>query len=162
MSLDALVRAHFSEAQQTQLGDAAIAAAIANALNAYSDSNPRLLNEQVSVSNNAAPLPDQWEAGFSEIIDLQVIEAAPAAPAAGEDGVTIPFTFGQWQLINGNYYIDLVHGLGSTSLFVTAYEDSGERTDFGRIEPLSSDTVRVWVSYEPDARFAGNALLERA
>lgn len=87
---------------------------------------------------------------------------AEAAPAAGEDGVAIDISHDGWVLVAGEWVYSLTHNLESTDLITRFRDESNAEISPNSLSFPSTNRIEIAVPAEPDCRFAGRALIERA
>jgi len=73
----------------------------------------------------------------------------------------VEFLISDWVLESGSYYVDLQHNLESEDVF-TNVSDLQEMVDVDRITVRNTNTVRLYVTYNPDCRFDGKAIITKS
>lgn len=71
---------------------------------------------------------------------------------------SLPFVNGDWVLLGGFYYIDVVHNLELSQPQVEVWEGL-ERVELSSIQSISANTVRINVLADPDLRFDGTVIV---
>jgi len=80
---------------------------------------------------------------------IDELYARSAAPNNSEVEVTTV----DWIPDSGNYYVDILHELGTTNISIRAVDASGMEVGVEEYERLNNDTVRVWVPAPTDTTF---------
>jgi hypothetical protein len=73
-------------------------------------------------------------------------------------GASIPFVVADWVLSAGLYQLDLQHNLESEDVSVEVYEGDTE-ISVHRIQIINTNTIRIYVTFNPDCRFDGKAII---
>jgi len=74
---------------------------------------------------------------------------------------TIEFLSSDWILESGNYYLDIQHNLESIDVFGNVW-DAYEIVNVDRMTVRNTNTVRLYVSYNPDCRFDGKIIVTKS
>jgi hypothetical protein len=91
---------------------------------------------------------------------LTALSTATGTPE-GADGVRLDFMVDDWVLGAGRYSLTLTHNLESLDVFARLREGS-QIVNPDSVETPSLNTIQFFVPADPDGRFAGTALIERA
>lgn len=65
------------------------------------------------------------------------------------------FTIGSWLELSPYYYIDITHNLETAAPQVSCYDSNNEEVFLERIEVISNNLIKIFVSSIPDSRFIG-------
>lgn len=71
------------------------------------------------------------------------------------------FVLSDWIASAGNYQLDIAHNLDSENINVMLWENGSEMVMVDRKSIINQNTVRLYVSLDPDCRFEGRAIIFR-
>lgn len=86
--------------------------------------------------------------------NFDMVDDNGGATSIGTNG---SFILGDWTLVGQIYELEVVHMLETSQPVVTLYE--GVNQVLADIEVLTTNSIKVKVSSNPDGRFAGNISL---
>ncbi|MHA1591590.1 MAG: hypothetical protein ACTSUP_03875, partial [Candidatus Heimdallarchaeaceae archaeon] len=59
----------------------------------------------------------------------------------------------------GYYVVDIQHNLESENITYTIWENETDQVEVDRVSIINTNTIRLYVSMDPDCRFEGNIVL---
>jgi hypothetical protein len=69
------------------------------------------------------------------------------------------FVVDDWILSAGNYILDVAHNLDSEKVNVAIWENNVTPVILDRINVVNNNTIRLYVTFDPDCRFDGRAII---
>jgi hypothetical protein len=69
------------------------------------------------------------------------------------------FVLGDWSLGVLGYQLDITHSLNTKNLVVEIRQGDNGLIELDRLDFLTQDTIRLYVSEDPDCRFEGTITL---
>ena len=69
------------------------------------------------------------------------------------------FIDSDWVASAGFYILDVQHNLDSQSVNATLWENGTDLTTVSRISIVNNNTIRLFVTIDPDCRFSGRIII---
>ena len=79
--------------------------------------------------------------------------------ASASNGFQTTFVIADWVLSAGRYQLDIQHNLETDLLNTYIWENSVSQVEVDRTEIINNNTIRLYVTYDPDCRFNGRIVI---
>lgn len=71
------------------------------------------------------------------------------------------FVVADWVLNTGKYELDVQHNLDSVNINTAIWENGTEQVFVSRVSVVNNNTVKLYVTADPDCRFSGKIIIFR-
>ena len=85
--------------------------------------------------------------------------AVTIPPSGQKISESVDFLITDWVLTAGVYVLDINHNLDNEKINVALWENGNTEVEVDRKLIINQNTVRLFISYDPDCRFSGTAVV---